>query len=372
MRILFTCGGTGGHINPALAVADIVKSKHPGAQILFAGANGGMETKLVPKEGYELKTIDISRFERSLSPGSIVRNAKTVLTMRRSKRQAERIIEEFRPDIVVGTGGYASYPVIERAAAMGIPTAIHEANFAPGLTTRMLAPKVDRIMVNFEESRTVYRDASKVVFTGMPVRESFLFLKKEDARRKLNVGSEPLVVSYWGSLGAREMNKRIAGFMLCEAKEALFLHIHATGTFGWRWMPQYVKDLGLDLDSCPLIDMREYIYDMPLVMSAADLVICRGGASTIGELCAAAMPAVIVPSPNVSENHQEKNARALERRGAAIVVTEKECTGEGLYDLVKELLSDPERLRSMSAAMNSMAVLDSAELIYKTILDMIA
>jgi UDP-N-acetylglucosamine--N-acetylmuramyl-(pentapeptide) pyrophosphoryl-undecaprenol N-acetylglucosamine transferase len=148
------------------------------------------------------------------------------------------------------------------------------------------------------------------------VRESFLFLKKEDARRKLNVGSEPLVVSYWGSLGAREMNKRIAGFMLCEAKEALFRHIHATGTFGWRWMPQYVKDLGLDLDSCPLIDMREYIYDMPLVMSAADLVICRGGASTIGELCAAAMPAVIVPGARAPRRGDRSHRKGMHRRGA--------------------------------------------------------
>ncbi len=372
MRVLFTCGGTGGHINPAISVANLIRAKHPRAQILFAGARGGMETTLVPREGYELRTVEVSSFERSLLPKSIAHNVKTALTMHRAKHQASEILDSFRPDIVLGTGGYASYPIIERAASRRIPTAIHESNFAPGLTTRMLAPKVDRIMVNFEECKTGYSDSSKVIVTGTPVREGFLFTKKADARERLHMGKEPLVVSYWGSLGAREMNKRIADFMLCEARDPSFRHIHATGSFGWRWMPEYVKKLGVDLADSPLIDMCEYIYDMPVVMNAANLIICRGGASTIGELCAAAIPAIIVPSPNVAENHQEKNARALERLGAAIVITEKECTGEGLHSMVKELLSDGAKLGSMSAALGSLAILDAAERIYNIILDLIA
>ncbi len=364
MRVLFTCGGTGGHINPAVSVANLIKEKHPEAAILFAGATGGMETELVPREGYELRTVDISSFERSLTPANIVHNVKTLFTMNRARRQAQKILDEFRPDVVVGTGGYASYPIIERAAARGVPTAIHESNFSPGLTTRMLAPKVDRIMVNYAECASEYPDASKVEVTGTPVRNGFLFMGRQEARQKLGLGPEPLVVSYWGSLGAREMNKKIADFMALEAGTGEFRHIHSTGSFGWKWMPDYVRQKGVDLENCPFIDMREYIYDMPAVMSAADVIISRAGASTIGELCAAAIPAVLVPSPNVAENHQEKNARALERRGAAVVMTEKECTGEGLLALVRELLADPDRLREMSASLRSLAVVDASERIY--------
>ena len=371
MRVLFTCGGTGGHINPAVAVANTIKEKHPQAAILFAGATGGMECELVPREGYELKCVDISRFERSLSPKSIVHNIKTALTLGRAKKQAARIIKEFKPDVVVGTGGYASYPIIDMASKLGIPTAIHESNFAPGLTTRMLAPKANCIMVNYPECAKGYSEPEKVVVTGTPVREGFLFEKKSEAKKALGYGEEPLVLSYWGSLGAREMNKKIAGFMALEAKDGSFRHIHATGSFGWRWMPEFVKERGVELENTPFIEMKEYIYNMPALMAAADIIICRAGASTISEVCAAAVPAIIVPSPNVAENHQEKNARALEEQGAAVVLLEKDAEPEKMYSLVKDLLADSERRQSMSRALASMSVLDSAERIYNIICSLI-
>ena len=181
----------------------------------------------------------------------------------------------------------------------------------------------------------------------------------------------PLVVSYWGSLGAREMNKKIARFMALEARDGTpFQHIHATGSFGWKWMPDYVLEQGVELEQYPAIDMREYIYDMPTVMAAADLVICRAGASTIAETAAAGKPAIFVPSPNVTDNHQEKNARILEEHGAAVVLRETECDGERLYEAVKELLGDRERLSGMEKAVQSMAVPDSAEKIYGIILEL--
>lgn len=372
MRVLFTCGGTGGHINPAVSVANLIKAKHPEAEILFAGAKGGIETTLVPREGYELKTVDISNFQRKLTPAALAHNVKLLFTLGRSGRQAKNILREFKPDVVIGTGGYASYPIIKQAAAMGIPTAVHESNFAPGLTTRMLAEKVDKVMVNFPECASGYKDASKVVVTGTPVREGFVYLTKDEARRRLGFDARPIVISYWGSLGAREMNKKIADFISLEAGDGSFRHVHATGSFGWRWMPDLVKDMGVELEKHPLIDMREYIYDMPTYMAAADLVICRGGASTLSELCAAATPAIIVPSPNVTENHQEKNARALERQGAAIVVTEAECSGQVLYDMVKNLLSSTQQLRNMEKSLSSMAVPDASERIYNIILDLMS
>lgn len=371
MRVLFTCGGTGGHINPAVAVANTIKEKHPDSAILFAGATGGMENELVPREGYELRCVDISRFERSLTPKSIVHNIKTALTLGRAKKQAARIIKEFKPDVVVGTGGYASYPIINMASKLGIPTAIHESNFAPGLTTRMLAPKADRIMVNYPECAAGYPEPEKVVVTGTPVREGFLYSKKSEAKKALGYGDEPIVLSYWGSLGAREMNKKIADFMAIEKDDGSFRHIHATGSFGWRWMPDFVKEHGVELENCPGIEMVEYIYNMPALMAAADIIICRAGASTISEVCAASVPAVIVPSPNVAENHQEKNARALEQKGAAIVLLEKDANGQNMYRIVKELLADSEKMQAMSRNLASLAVLDSAEQIYNIILSLI-
>ena len=225
-----------------------------------------------------------------------------------SLQKARRILREFRPDVIVGTGGYASYPALREGARLKIPTAVHESNAVPGLTTRMVEKRVSRVMVSFEESRERYTDPSRVFVTGTPVREQFLYTSREEARRALDLDERPLVVSYWGSLGAREMNKKIAQFMKCEIEAGEpFQHIHATGSFGWRWMPEFVKDLGVDLAAHPSVRMQEYIYDMPVVMAAADLVICRAGAATISEVCASGTPCIMVPSPNVTDNHQEKN-----------------------------------------------------------------
>ena len=187
----------------------------------------------------------------------------------------------------------------------------------------------------------------------------------------LGLGDEPLIVSCWGSLGAREMNKKIAEFMKCEAEAGEpFQHLHATGSFGWRWMPDYVKEQGVDLAAHPALDMREYIYDMPQVLAAADLIGCRAGAATIAEVCASGTPCIMVPSPNVTGNHQEKNARVLERSGAAAVVREADCDGKSLYETAKAILSDAGRMRAMRASARDMAVVDAAERIYQTALDL--
>ena len=179
-----------------------------------------------------------------------------------------------------------------------------------------------------------------------------------------------MIVSCWGSLGAREMNKKIAQFMKLECEQDCWRHIHATGSFGWRWMPDYVREQGVDLAAQPRIEMREYIYDMPQVLAAADLIICRAGAATIAEVCASGTPCIMVPSPNVTGNHQEKNARVLERSGAAAVVREADCDGKSLYETAKSILSDAGRMRAMRASARDMAVVDAAERIYQTALDL--
>lgn len=367
MRIVFTCGGTGGHINPAIAVARLCCQRIPNCEVLFIGAEDGMEKDLVPREGFRLETLKISNYQRKLTPAAMWHNVTTLFHMAGSMKKVRGILKEFAPDVIVGTGGYASFPALKMGAKLGIPTAVHESNAIPGLTTKMVAGAVDRILVAFEDSRKHYEKPEKVTVVGTPVREEFLYKSRAEARRELGLDETPLIVSAWGSLGAREMNKKIADFFKAEAADGLFRHIHATGSYGWRWMPDYVADQGVELEKYPLLDMREYIYDMPRVMAAADLIICRAGAATISEVCASGTPCIMVPSPNVTDNHQEKNARVLESHGAAVVIREADCTGESLYRAAKELLENPERLRQMRAAARSMAVVDSAEQIFGVI-----
>ena len=368
MNILFACGGTGGHINPALAVAKLFRDRRGEANILFGGASGGMETELVPREGFEIRTVEIGSVKRKIT--GTAHNVRTLKNIAGSLKNARAIMEEFRPDIAVGTGGYASFPFIFEASRMGIPTVIHESNAAPGLTTRILARRASRVMVSFPESAGLYGRNAKITVTGTPVREEFIFTKREDARKKLGIPPDmPMVVSCWGSLGAREMNRKIAEFIRLESEHEPFYHVHATGSFGWRWMPSLIKDMGVDLSKSGKIFTREYIYNMPELMAAADLVICRAGASTLSEISALAKPSIIVPSPNVAANHQEKNARALESRGAAKVLLENECSGEILFELVVEMLSDKDLLLSMSQNLLSIAILDAADRIYNTVLE---
>ena len=371
MNVIFTCGGTGGHINPALAVAKLLRERRPDDHVLFVGADDGMERDLVPREGFRLETLAVSNFQRKITPKAIAHNLHAVRTLRKAFRRADELIRQFQPDVIVGTGGYASYPMLRQGARRGVPTAVHESNAIPGLTTRMAAKTASRILVNFDESRSQYPDPDRVVAVGMPVRQEFLYTTRAGAREKLGLDDRPLVVSYWGSLGAREMNKKIAEFFVRETGEGdPWQHTHATGSFGWRWMPDFVASAGVTLAEHPSISMREYLYDMPLWMNAADVLICRAGASTLSEIAMSGTPCILVPSPNVAANHQEKNARVLEKRGAAMVIRESECDGGRLYEAVKELLRDGPRRDAMRTALRELAVVDSAERILNEILNL--
>ena len=367
MNILFTCGGTAGHVNPAVALAHIFQERHPGCRVLFVGADGGMENKLVPKEGYEIRSVTITNFHRSFAPADITHNLGTLMNMRKSKKQAQVILDEFKPDLVVGTGGYASFPVVNEAARRKIPTAVHESNAVPGLTTKALARVVDRVMVGFEESRSHYDDPSKVVVTGTPVRGDFFKYTRQEAREKLGLADErPLLLSYWGSLGAEVMNQKMVDFIAKECYEgAPIRHIHGAGR-DFPWMREELLRRGLKLGDNG-VEVREYIYDMPLVMAAADVVLCRAGASTISEITAIAKPSVLVPSPNVTANHQEKNARVLADQGAAILLREQDCGEHTLYDTVELLMQERDRRDAMVRALNAMAVPNAGEKIYQTL-----
>lgn len=371
MRVMFTCGGTGGHINPAIAVANMLRERRLDAEILFVGGEGGMECDLVPKAGFKIETLDPRSFRRGFTPKAIWHNVHGACCTLGALLKARKIIREFQPDVIVGTGGYASFPILKVGTSMGVPACVHESNAVPGLTTRMVADKVSKILVSFAESRDRYKHPERVEVVGMPVRQEFIYTRQEDARKALGLDERPLIVSAWGSLGAREMNKVIADFFKLEVDAGVpYQHIHATGSYGWKWMPDYVKEKGVDLEKAPGLSMREYIYDMPTVMAAADLIISRAGASSLNEIAASGTPCIIVPSPNVTDHHQEKNAAILADRGAAQVIRESECSAQRLFEETRTILSDPARARAMRRALLDMAVVDSAEQIYKIVVDL--
>ncbi len=369
MKILFTCGGTAGHINPALGVAKRILEQHPDAEILFVGATGNMETELVPREGFEIRTVRITNLHRSLRPKELLHNAKTVANVFSSTADSLRILREFRPDIAVGTGGYVCYPVLRAASMLHIPTAIHESNAVPGLTTKQLSGIVDRIMVGFEQSRSAYKDPEKVVVTGTPVRVEFdANASPEEAKRALGLPvDKPLVLSVWGSLGATDMNTVVVGFIERALNKPFFSLIHSAGIRGFDRMTKMMEQEGIADCAEKGFEVRSYIYDMPAVMAAADLIICRSGASTLSELAYMGKPAILVPSPNVANNHQEKNARVLEASGAACVLLEKDCNADSLTGLVSELLQAPGKLEEMSKQMRSFGVPDATERILEII-----
>ncbi len=359
MKFLFTCGGTAGHINPALAVAGAIKAAKPDSEFLFIGAEGRMETDLVPRAGYEIRTVRITNIHRGFSAEDIKHNLNTLKNVVTSTGEAKKIIREFQPDAVVGTGGYVCYPVLKAAHALGIPTAVHESNAVPGLTTKMLEGSVDAIMVGFEESRANYKHPERVVVTGTPVRGEFLNADKLAARRALGLPEDkPLVASVWGSLGAGHMNEIMTDFIVRACANPFFGLIHSTGKAWYKKMTETLEREKPGYEKLGM-DVREYIYDMPLVMAAADLVMCRAGASTLAELTAMGKPAVLIPSPNVTNNHQEKNARVLSEAGGAKLLLEPEFTADSLLGLVSELLHHPETLEDMSVKMRALGLPDA-------------
>ncbi len=368
MKFLFTCGGTAGHINPAIGVAGRLKQLMPDCEILFIGAEGMMETNLVPREGYEIKTVKISNISRSLSLSGLKHNIKTIKNVIGSTSAAKKIISDFGADVVVGTGGYVCYPVLKAAHSLGIPTLVHESNAVPGLTTKMLAGVVDCIMVGFEKAGENYKSGTNVVYTGTPVRTDFLTYDKLKAREELGIPADkPLVVSIWGSLGSGQMNTVMQSFAPIAAEKRDFHLIHSAGKGGYEKLRSVLDE------KCPDrlekgVDVRPYIYDMPRVMAAADLIMCRSGASTLAELTAMGKPALLVPSPNVTNNHQAKNARVLEEAGGAMVRLEGEFSPESLYNEVCAMISEHPRLEAMGKAMAGAGVPDATDKIADIIL----
>ena len=365
MKVLLAGGGTAGHINPALAIAETIKHHRPDTEFLFIGNRGGMEQRLVKQAGYNIESITISGFQRSLAPKSFVENVKTVNRTVASSVEAKKIIAEFQPDLCVGTGGYVSGPVVRTAAKMGVPCLIHEQNAYPGVTNKMLARRVRKVMIAVEEAKKYFKDCD-VVVTGNPVRDEILTADKAESRKKLGLDQRPVVLSFGGSLGAQRVNEAMADFIARSGKDGRYQHIHAYGSYG-DWFPGLVKEKGADIEACPNLDVRPYIDNMPVCMAAADLVISRAGAITLSEIQALGKPSILIPSPNVAENHQFHNAMALVKAGAADIIEEKDLSGALLIEKADAMLSSPETLAHYTDNAGKMAITNASERIWSVI-----
>ncbi len=365
MKVLLAGGGTAGHINPALAIAGYIKTKQPNAEILFIGNKNGMEQRLVTEAGYEIKSITISGFRRSISPKSTVENLRTVSRTVTSSMKAKKIISDFAPDICIGTGGYVSGPVVRTAAKMGIPCIIHEQNAYPGVTNKMLTSRVKKVMLAVDAAKPYFNGAD-VLITGNPVRGEILTAYKETSRKKLGLDQRPMILSFGGSLGAKKVNESVAELIARSAKDGRYQHIHAYGGKN-EWFNDLLREKGVELSECPNLDIRPYIDNMNECMAAADLVICRAGAITLSEIQAMGKPSILIPSPNVAENHQYHNAMALVNKGAAEMIEESDLSGETLIKRVDAMLEDSEKLASIGENCRKMAITDANERIYSVI-----
>lgn len=352
MRILFSGGASGGHVNPALAIAEIMKANYPDCEIAFVGTPDGIENSLVPQAGYKLYKIKIE----GVNGKSGVKKLRACARAFTSQIAAKKIVKNFKPDIVIGTGGYACWPALSAAVSMGIPTVLHESNSQPGLAVRKLQNKVDIILTNFESTREKLSSTACVINVGNPVRRDCSVLTREEARKRLSVDGEKFVVlSFGGSLGAECLNNAAVAYMqnfAADRSDVISYHVGGRNYYGDAVEKFKAKGL-LDNDRNNLISFTN---ELPLYMAAADVVICRAGAMTITELARMGKAAIIIPSPYVTDNHQFINAKALADAGAAILIEEKDISIDGrISSELEKLYEDRQRLCEISARVKEFA-----------------
>ena len=364
MRIIFAGGGTGGHINPAISLADYIKGKEPEFEALFIGTKRGLETKLVPNAGYNIEYIDILGFNRK----NMLKNVKVLKKLIDSKKKCRKIIEEFKPDAVVCTGGYVSGPVAMAAHKMGIPSIIHEQNVYPGLTVKGSQNYVDYVAVSFNETINHIKKKEKCVITGNPVRKEIIDADYNASRKALGLSDKPFVLIFGGSLGAAKINENVTAIIPRLVEDGKVSVLFGTGERNYDEVMQKLKGIKLNDD----IKIVPYINNMHTVMAAADLVVSRSGAITVSEIAVLSKASILIPSPNVVRNHQEQNARELESSGAAAVICENELTPDVLYDKINTLTSDKNTLQKMGKNAQKIAKPDALDELYKTVKKAIA
>lgn len=332
MKFLIAAGGTGGHITPGVAIAN--KLKELGHEVKFLGTSTGMETDLVPKAGYELKIIRAKGLHRGFS----LKNIKTIKSLFDGINDVKKIIDEEKPDMVIGTGGYVTAPAIIAAIQKKIPTMIHESNALPGKTTTWLSKKVDCVAVGFEAAKDRLTNGKNVIYTGNPTKMQGAF-NYEKTRKNLNV-RKPLVLVFGGSQGAKKINETMI-YLINESEIKDYQIIYATGPKNYD---DIISQVNVQNEN---VKIEKYIYNMEEVMSASDIAVCRSGALTITELGIIGVPSILIPLPTAAENHQYYNAKTIEDSGAGIIIEEKDLTKESLENAIKEMLNNKEKLRTM-------------------------
>ena len=364
MKIVFAGGGTAGHVNPALAVAGYICKVEPGSQVWLSGGKGNIEEKLAAKAGYPIYTFPLKGLSRAKSLAGLKQTFRALLDMQKATGECKKILREIKPDVVMGTGGYASFPMVRAAAQLGIKTAVLEVNATPGIATKQLAKKVDCTMLSFAETEKLVPGAKRFVLTGSPVREEILRCRERE-HASLFDNDLPTVACFWGSVGAKYMNEKMVEVAKAVCERQQFNLLQVSGASHYGWMKDALTKAGIVTDRGNF-RLTDYLYDMDRVLAKADLVLCRAG-GTLSELCAAGTPAVVVPSPYVAENHQEKNARILESAGAVKVLTEPEADPELIYNTLWSLLQSPATLAEMGRCARAKAQPNVLENIYQTL-----
>lgn len=367
LKVLLAGGGTAGHVNPALAIAEIIKKHCPDAEFAFAGNPEKLEAKLVPQAGYKFYPIAVEGFQRKLNKKNIKRNIHALKCLAKTGGRSKEIIRDFKPDLVIGTGGYVAGPIVRMAAKMGIPTAIHEQNAYPGVTNKLLSRYADKVMLTVEEAKQYLDPKIEYTVTGLPVRSGFSKITKEQARAELGFDNDTVcILSTGGSLGAGAINSAALDLIAWYKEQGITVnHIHSYGGNGRE--TQFEKCLaekGVDIEGNPHLIVKEYINNMPTCMAAADLVISRCGANALTELEAMGRGSILVPSPIVAGNHQYYNGMVLQKAGAAIVIEQKDFTSERLINTVKGLLDDRRKLAALSENAAKIYIKDTDERIY--------
>ena len=362
MKVIMTGGGTGGHIYPAIAIADKIKEEQPDAEILFVGTEHGLEKKIVPQNGYPIQFVTVEGIDRK----NLLRNVNVARKLLKGKIEAKRIVEDFEPDVVIGTGGYASAPVIKAGFKYGARVYIHESNAFPGLTNRVSEKYTRKVFLGFADAAKHFKQPEKHVLTGNPVRKEFFSLNKEEARKDLGIDAGRFVVlAFGGSQGAGRINKAMMDVLKrYNGADRIDIFL-GTGSFYYDAILHELENMGVK--PAGNIRIMEYINDMDKYLTAADMVISRSGALTVAEVCVCGKPAVFIPSPIVTGNHQFYNAKAVADEGGAFILEEKELSGEKVSEYIDMLRSDADLLGKMSEASRKCALTDATDVIYANI-----
>lgn len=358
-KIVISGGKTGGHVYPALAIANEFK-KRGNVKILFIGTQDGLESRVIPKNGYDIAYVKAFGLKRKISLDIF----KTVYYSISGFVEARKIIQDFDPQLIITTGGYVSLPVAISAKVLKIPLFIHEQNVFPGLTNKLTSRFANKIFVSFEESRKYFKNGNNVVFSGNPIREELLNIPYSKAKELINEPKRKVVLSIGGSGGAKYLNHSILDLAKRFAKRDDVIFIVSTGEKYYNDVLNYARQLGLESN----LKIYPYIEDMPIFLNAADVVISRGGAIALSEIMAVGVASIIVPSPYVSNNHQEFNARYLEKNGAAYVVLENQLSGDELFNYVVKLLDDDRQRREMAKNCKKISKTNAVQIIVDTIL----